>query len=152
MLFFAVTVVSYILFFIIPADPAKQFAGKGANADTIAKAKHFLGLDKPVYQQYGNFVWRLVYHHDLGHSWYNRESVNQIIGDAAPVTASLVLGGAFFWLLVSIPIGVLSAVRRGSLLDRGATSFVLIGISAHPIWIGLIFAWLFGYKFGLTPI
>ena len=65
MLFFAVTIVSYILFFIIPADPAKQFAGKGANADTIAKAKHFLGLDKPVYEQYGHFVWRLVYHHDL---------------------------------------------------------------------------------------
>ena len=65
-LFFAVTVVSYVLFFIIPADPAKQFAGKGANADTIAKAKHFLGLDRPIYEQYGKFVWRLVYHHDLG--------------------------------------------------------------------------------------
>ena len=152
MLFFAVTVVSYVLFFIIPADPAKQFAGKGANADTIAKAKHFLGLDKPVYEQYGSFVWRLVYHHDLGFSWYNREDVNQIIADAAPVTASLVLGGAFFWLLLAIPIGVLSALRPRSLLDRAAMTFVLIGISAHPLWIGLIFAYFFGYKWGLTPI
>jgi peptide/nickel transport system permease protein len=152
MLFFAVTVVSYILFFIIPADPAKQFAGKGANADTIAKAKHFLGLDKPVYQQYGDFVWRLVYHHDLGFSWYNREDVNQIIADAAPVTASLVLGGAFFWLLLAIPVGILSALRPRSLLDRAAMTFVLIGISAHPLWIGLIFAYFFGYKWGITPI
>ena len=152
MLFFAVTVVSYILFFIIPADPAKQFAGKGANADTIAKAKHFLGLDKPVYEQYGNFVWRLVYHHDLGFSWYNREDVNQIIADAAPVTASLVLGGAFFWLLLAIPIGVLSALRPRSLLDRAAMTFVLIGISAHPLWIGLIFAYFIGYKWHITPI
>jgi peptide/nickel transport system permease protein len=152
MLFFAVTVVSYILFFIIPADPAKQFAGKGANAETIAKAKHFLGLDKPVYQQYGDFVWRLVYHHDLGFSWYNREDVNQIIADAAPVTASLVLGGAFFWLLLAIPVGVLSALRPRSLLDRAAMTFVLIGISAHPLWIGLIFAYFFGYKWGITPI
>jgi peptide/nickel transport system permease protein len=145
LLFFAVTVVSYILFFVIPADPARQFAGKGANAATIAKAKHYLHLDEPIYQQYGRFVWRLVYHHDLGHSYYNRESVNQIIADAAPVTASLVIGGALFWMLIAIPIGVLSALRPRSLLDRGAMTFVLIGISAHPVWIGLIFAWLFGF-------
>jgi len=68
------------------------------------------------------------------------------------VTASLVIGGAVFWLLLSVPIGVLAAVRRGSLLDRGATSFVLIGISAHPVWIGLIFAYVFGYRLHLTPI
>jgi peptide/nickel transport system permease protein len=145
LLFFAVTVVSYILFFVIPADPARQFAGKGATPATIAKAKHYLHLDEPIYQQYGRFVWRLVYHHDLGHSYYNRESVNHIIADAAPVTASLVIGGALFWMLIAIPIGVLSALRPRSLLDRGAMTFVLIGISAHPVWIGLIFAWLFGF-------
>ena len=145
LLFFAVTVVSYILFFIIPADPARQFAGKGATPETIAKAKHYLHLDEPIYQQYGRFVWRLVYHHDLGHSYYNRENVNHIITDAAPVTASLVLGGAFFWMLIAIPIGILSALRPRSLLDRGAMTFVLIGISAHPVWIGLIFAWFFGF-------
>ncbi|MGE5272377.1 MAG: ABC transporter permease [Verrucomicrobiota bacterium] len=152
MLFFAVTIVAYILFFIIPADPARQFAGKGATQDTIAKAKAYLGLDKPIYVQYYNFVKRLVVHQDLGHSWYNRESVNQIVADAAPVTASLVIGGAILWMLIAVPIGVLSALRPRSLLDRGAMTFVLIGISAHPIWIGLIFAWLFGYKWGLTPI
>jgi peptide/nickel transport system permease protein len=145
LLFFAVTVVSYILFFVIPADPARQFAGKGATPATIAKAKHYLHLDEPIYQQYGRFVWRLVYHHDLGHSYYNRESVNHIIADAAPVTASLVIGGAFFWMLIAIPIGILSALRPRSLLDRGAMTFVLIGISAHPVWIGLIFAWFFGF-------
>ncbi len=152
MLFFAVTIVAYILFFIIPADPARQFAGKGATPDTVERAKKYLGLDDPIYVQYGHFVERLVVHQDLGHSWYNRESVNQIVADAAPVTASLVIGGAFFWMLIAVPIGVLSALRPRSLLDRGAMVFVLIGISAHPIWIGLIFAWLFGYKWGLTPI
>jgi peptide/nickel transport system permease protein len=134
MLFFAVTIVAYILFFIIPADPARQFAGKGATPEMVAKAKHYLGLDRPIYVQYGHFVGRLVLHQDLGHSWHNRESVNRIVADAAPVTASLVIGGAVFWLMLAIPIGVLSSVRRGSLLDRGATSFVLIGISAHPVW------------------
>ena len=61
------------------------------------------------------------------------------------MTASLVIGGAFFWMLIAIPIGVLSALRPRSLLDRGAMTFVLIGISAHPVWIGLIFAWFFGF-------
>jgi peptide/nickel transport system permease protein len=152
MLFFAVTIVAYILFFIIPSDPARQFAGKGATPETIAKAKHYLHLDEPIYQQYGRFIWRLVYHQDLGHSWYNRESVNRIVGDAAPVTASLVIGGAVLWMLIAVPIGVLSALRPRSLLDRGAMTFVLIGISAHPIWIGLIFAYFIGFKWHITPI
>ncbi len=152
MLFIAVTIVSYVLFFIIPADPAKQFAGKGATPETIAKAKHYLGLDKPIYDQYYTFLERLVVHQDLGHSWYNREGVNRIIKDAAPVTASLVFGGALFWLMLAIPVGVLTALRRRSLLDRGATVFVLVGISAHPVWIGLLFAYFFGYRLHLTPI
>ncbi len=152
LLFFAVTIVSFVLFFIIPANPAKQFAGKGATPATVAKAKHYLGLDRPVYIQYGNFVKRLVIHGDLGHSWYNRESVNRVIGDAAPVTASLVIGGAIFWLLLAVPIGVLSALRPRSLLDRGSMLFVLFGISAHPLWIGLIFAYFVGYRWHITPI
>ena len=153
LLFFAVTVVSYVLFFIIPADPAKQFAGKGANADTIAKAKHYLGLDEPIYIQYGSFVWRLVYHQDLGPLLVQpRERQSDHRATPRPVTASLVLGGAFFWLLLAVPIGVLSALRPRSLLDRAAMTFVLIGISAHPLWIGLIFAYFFGYRWGITPI
>src|SRR3954453_22783477 len=102
MLFLAVTMVAYILFFIIPADPGKQFAGKGATPATVAKANHYLGLDRPIYFQYYTFLERLVVHQNLGHSWYNRESVNTIIKDAAPVTATLVLGGAFFWLMLAI--------------------------------------------------
>ena len=152
MLFFAVTIVSYVLFFIIPADPARQFAGKGATSATVEQARHYLGLDKPIYAQYYDFVNRLVIHGNLGFSWYNRESVNTIIGDAAPVTASLVLGGAFFWMLLALPIGILSALRPRSLIDRASMTFVLIGISAHPIWIGLIFAYFIGYKWGITPI
>src|SRR5437588_2610519 len=88
----------------------------------------------------------------LGRSFTNRESVNYVIGQAAPVTASLVFGGAIFWMLLALPIGILSALRPRSLLDRASMTFVLIGISAHPIWIGLIFAYFFGFKLGWTPI
>ena len=78
--------------------------------------------------------------------------MNDVVARAAPVTASLVLGGAVLWLLVSVPVGVFSALRPRSLLDRGTMVFVLIGISAHPVWIGLILAYFLGYKAGLFPI
>ena len=64
------------------------------------------------------------------------------------MTASLVIGGAIVWMLIAIPVGLLSAMRPRSLLDRGATVFVLIGISAHPVWIGLILSYVFGLKLG----
>jgi peptide/nickel transport system permease protein len=68
------------------------------------------------------------------------------------VTAALVFGGAIFWLTLSIPIGIISALRPRSLIDRAGMVFVLIGLSAHPVWIGLIFAYFIGYKLELTPI
>jgi peptide/nickel transport system permease protein len=151
-LFLAVTIVSYILFFIIPADPAKQVAGKGAQQAQVDRVKHALHLDRPIYDQYWLFLSRLVFHGDLGHSYYNRESVNTIIGDAAPVTASLVFGGALIWMLIALPVGILSALRPRSFLDRSSMTFVLIGISTHPIWIGLIFSWFFGYKLRHFPL
>src|SRR4051812_13252137 len=151
-LFLAVTVVSYVLFYIIPADPAKQACGQSCNAEQVARVRHFLGLDRPIWYQYWHFISRLIFHFDLGHSYFNRESVNQLVADAAPVTASLVFGGAVVWMLIALPIGVLSALRPRSIMDRASMTFVLIGISAHPIWLGLIFAYFIGYKWGITPI
>jgi peptide/nickel transport system permease protein len=151
-LFLAVTVVTYIIFFIIPADPARAVAGKNPTPEMILRARHYLGIDKPVYIQYLRFLDRLVIHQDLGRSFANRESVNTEVGKAAPVTASLVFGGAIAWMMIALPIGILSALRPRSLLDRASMTFVLIGVSAHPIWIGLIFSYFFGFKWGITPI
>jgi peptide/nickel transport system permease protein len=72
--------------------------------------------------------------------------------NAAPVTASLVFGGAILWLSIALPIGILSALRPRSLLDRTAMVFVLVGISAPSFWIGLILAYVIGFKLGWTPI
>ena len=152
MLFLAVTVVTYVIFFIIPANPAALVAGKSATLADIQRAEHFLGTDRPVYIQYAKFLNRLVIHQSLGTSFATRQSVNTIVGRAAPVTASLVFGGAVLWMLLALPVGILSALRPRSLLDRAAMVFVLIGISAHPVWLGLIFVYTFSYKLGLTPI
>jgi peptide/nickel transport system permease protein len=151
-LFLTITVVAYVIFFIIPVNPAALACGQRATPACIRNAKENLGLDKPVYEQYGRFLTKLVVHQDLGRSYTNRQSVNTTVAAAAPVTASLVLGGALLWMLIALPVGILSALRPRSLIDRTAMVFVLIGISAHPVWIGLILAYIVGFKLGWTPI
>src|SRR5262249_34406377 len=98
------------------------------------------------------FVWNIVRHQSFGYSYWDGTSVRWIIGQDAPVTGSLVVGAAFFWLLIAIPVGILSALKPRSLLDRGAMVFVLIGVSAPTVWIGLMLAYTFGYRLGWTPI
>src|SRR5665213_105740 len=151
-LFFVATIITYLIFWVIPADPAALAAGKSATPADIERVRHFLHLDKPIYVQYWYFVKNLVWHGSLGMSFVNRESVDEIIGKDAPVTASVVFGGALFWLSLSIPVGILSALRPRSILDRITMTFVLIGISAHPVWIGLLLSYFIGYKLHLTPI
>ena len=147
-LFIAVTIVTFVIFFITPSDPARLVAGRGATEADIERARKFIGLDDPVPIQYLNYLKRLVFDQSLGFSFATRQDVNDIVFAAAPVTASLVFGGAILWMIVSLPVGVFSALRPRSLFDRIAMTFVLIGVSAHPVWIGLIFAYFFGYRWG----
>src|SRR6476659_2877774 len=166
-LFFVVTLVTYVIFFLVPNDLASKVAGQGSSQAQRARAIHYLGLDRPVYVQYGKFMWRLIKpvpvhvagvpvfvlpQGDLGRSFVRATPVSTLILTAAPVTASLVFGGVIMWLLIALPVGILSALRPRSLLDRASMTFVLIGISAHPVWIGLIFAYVFGFKLGWFPI
>jgi peptide/nickel transport system permease protein len=151
-LFFVATVVTYLIFWVIPSDPAALAAGKSATPADIARVRHFLHLDEPIWRQYLRFVWQLVRHGSLGQSFVNRQSVDTMIAKDAPVTASLVFGAAIVWLAVSIPVGILSALHPRSILDRFSMTFVLIGISAHPVWIGLLLSYFFGYRFHVTPI
>jgi len=161
-LFLAVTIVSYIIFFLVPAEPARLMAGPQAGPDTVARVRKQMGLDDPVVVQYGRFLGDLMpvsfdggVHlkpPSLGRSYATRQPVTEIIKDAAPVTAALVFGGAILWMLIAVPVGILSALRPRSLVDRSAMLFVLIGISAHPVWLGLIFIYFIGYRAGLTPL
>jgi peptide/nickel transport system permease protein len=150
-LFIAVTMFTYVIFFIIPTDPATLAAGKSARPADIARVRHYLGLDRSVPYQYGLFLKRLVIDGSLGRSFANRRDVDTMIGEAAPVTASLVVGGVILWMLVALPIGILSALRPRSWLDRSAMFFVLIGISMPVVLVGLIFQYLIGFRWGLTP-
>jgi peptide/nickel transport system permease protein len=154
-LFIAVTMVSYIIFFLVPAEPARLVAGPQAPPDAVERARKFLHLDEPIWQQYLRFLGRLspitfdgakpeLKEPSLGRSFATRQEVNHIVKAAAPVTISLVIGGAILWMLIALPIGILSALRPRSLLDRSAMVFVLIGISAHPVWLGLLLSYFIG--------
>jgi peptide/nickel transport system permease protein len=110
-LFVAVTMVTYMIFYVIPANPARLACGQRATETCIKSAEHRLGLNRPVPVQYAMFMKRLVIDRSLGRSFTNRQDVNQSILDAAPVTASLVFGGAILWMLLALPIGILSALR-----------------------------------------
>jgi peptide/nickel transport system permease protein len=151
-LFFCATITAYIIFFVIPSDPAQIACGTHCTPQIIAHVRESLHLNLPIYQQYWLFLWNMIRHGSLGYSYADGQSVNSIIKQDVPVTASLVLGGAVFWLSLSIPIGILSALRPRSVGDRSAMVFVLIGISAPPVWIGLILIYVFGFKLGWTPI
>jgi peptide/nickel transport system permease protein len=162
-LFIAVTMVSYTIFFLVPAEPARLVAGPQAPPDAVERARKFLHLDDPIWKQYLRFLHALspvtfdgarpeVKTPSLGRSFATRQEVNKIVKAAAPVTISLVIGGAILWMLIALPVGILSALRPRSLLDRGAMVFVLIGISAHPVWLGLLLSYFVGYRLGLTPL
>jgi peptide/nickel transport system permease protein len=151
-LFLAVTLVTYVIFFLVPANPARQAAGQAATPERVAEVEERLGLNDPVYLQYGNFLKRLVLDQELGYSFVNRRPVNDEISRAAPVTATLVFGGMIFVLLVAIPIGILSALRPRSLIDRAAMTYVLIGISLPSFWIALVLSYVVGFRLGWTPI
>jgi peptide/nickel transport system permease protein len=152
-LFFVATLVTYVIFFLVPNDPTR-ITGFGLNASPAlaAEVRSALHLDVPAYQQYWIFVWNMIRHQSLGYSFQDGASVRWIIGQDARVTASLVFGGLIFWLSISIPIGILSALRPRSIFDRLAMVFVLIGVSAPPVWLGLILAYVFGFRLGWTPI
>jgi peptide/nickel transport system permease protein len=153
LLFIVITFVTFVIFFVGPNNPARAVCGgEQAKRACLVLATQKLGLDKPMPVQYWKFLKRLVVHQDLGTSYATSQSVNQRIKQAAPVTASLVFGGAVLWMIIGLSVGIFSALKPRSLIDRSAMIFVLIGVSAHPIWIGLIFEYVFGVKLGWTPI
>jgi peptide/nickel transport system permease protein len=144
-----ITFFTFVIFFVIPAESRSLVQG---TSSTISLRRQFDIEGKSIFEQYGTFVWQIVRHGDLGRSYVNNQPVTEKLGDAIPVTAALVIGGALMWLMIALPVGILSALRPRSLLDRIAVIFVLIGVSAHPVWIGLIFSYFLGFKLHLTPI
>jgi peptide/nickel transport system permease protein len=146
-----ISVAVFALFYLVPADPARTIAGRLATPETVAAVRHRLGLDRPVPDQYLHFLAGLL-HGDLGYSFYNSEPVTTLIADRLPVTVSLTLGAAVVWLLLGVGSGVASARHPRSLLDRGATLFVLTGLSMPTFLVGLLLLYVLFFRLHLLGV
>ncbi len=153
-LLLVVSFITFVMFVLLPsADPALLRAGRNPSPEVVAAIRENLGLDKPWYAQYWFYIRDLVLHFDFGYSYQNNVAVRETIFDRLPATVSLAIGGAVVWLLVGIPIGIISAIKRGSLLDRLAMGGALLAISAPVYWVGLVSIYLFSEDLGkLAPI
>jgi peptide/nickel transport system permease protein len=148
-----VTFITFLIFYTLPsADPAVLRAGRSPNPELVKQIRHQLGLDKSFFQQYGHYMNRLVLHFDFGYSYQNNINVKQQIFDRLPATASLAIGAAIVWILTGIGIGIISAIKRRSLLDRLAMGGALVAISAPVYWLGLVVLYLFSSDIGKFKI
>jgi peptide/nickel transport system permease protein len=152
-LLFVVVALTFVLFDVLPSgDPAKLRAGRGASHATILHIRHELGLDQPIYTQFYDYAKGVVTHFDLGYSYFSHASVGSLIADRLPATVSLAAGAVAIWLLVGVSVGIVSAVRRRSLLDRSAMGTALVFVSAPEYWLGLLALFLFASDIGKLPL
>jgi peptide/nickel transport system permease protein len=148
-LLFLVSFLTFVVFYLFPsADPAQLRAGRQPNPQLVAQIRHNLGLDRPWPVQYFDYMKRLVLHFDFGYSYQNNVPVKQLIFDRLPATASLALGAAVIWILSGVAVGIISATRPRSFVDRAAMGGALVAISAPVYWLGLVSLYLFSADIG----
>ncbi|HYV00760.1 MAG TPA: ABC transporter permease [Actinomycetota bacterium] len=157
-----VSFVTFLIFVKLPAsDPAHRAIGRTATPETIRAIRKTLGLDKPWYVQYWKFAKGIipwpglflgdVKQHGVYFSWNTYTSVREDIFKRLPVTMMLGMGAAVVWMLVGIPIGILSAIRRRSLADRSAMIFAILGVSLPIFWLAYVFLYIFWFRLGWLP-
>jgi len=145
------TGVVFVMFFVAPHNVASLIAGRQATPETVALVKHRLGLDRPVTDQYRDYMWRLL-HGNLGYSFYNSTSVRSLVWQRVPVSFSLALGAAALWLVIGVSAGVLAATRPRSLADRAVTVGALFFYSMPSFLLGVIVFYLLFYRLHLAGI
>lgn len=143
----AATTLMFALFFVIPGDPISLKSGeKSIPPEILKNIEEKYGLDQPVIVQYGRF-WKNLFQGDLGYSYKNEQSVNTILGDGLSTSARLLFWAAVAQLLIAFSVGLVSAIRRGSLGDRIATVFT-VGVQGIPVFVSGLLA---QYFFGVLP-
>jgi peptide/nickel transport system permease protein len=146
-----VSLFTFLLIFLGPVDPAQALVGDRAGEETINAVRQEYGLDQPIYVQYARYVSHLV-QGDLGDSLYFQIPVKEAIFGAFPATAELALSIMVVALLIGIPMGVITALRANSALDRGLTVFGLLTISVPSFLFGLLLIYFLAFKLALFPI
>jgi ABC-type dipeptide/oligopeptide/nickel transport system permease component len=145
-----VTILTFGILFLVPGDPATVLAGKDQSPEKLANIRRNLGLDKPIYVQYGLFVERLL-HGDLGESYQRQRPVTEMIRESLPNTVQLAVAAVLIELL-GIPLGIYSALRQFTFWDTALTTSALI-IWGIPVFVlGLFMQYVFGLRLGWLPV
>ncbi|MGA3563237.1 ABC transporter permease [Melissospora conviva] len=161
---FAVSVIAFGLFFALPADPVTGMCPKNCNAERLDRVRTELGLNDPKTEQYANYMKGIFVGRDLGsaqggqcaapclgYSYVNSESVTDTFARVLPVTLSVVLPAAVLWLALGVGLGMVSALRRGTLLDRISIGFTLTFASMQLYFVGAVLLLIFVYTWKILP-
>ncbi|WP_062212044.1 ABC transporter permease [Aureimonas sp. AU12] len=146
-----VSLVTFALLFILPADPVRQIAGRTASAQTVANIRAQLGLDQPFLVQYLRYLGNLL-QGDLGRSYLQRSQVSELIVSRLPASLLLMAAGIACELAIGLTMGLVAAVRRGSATDHALMVGSFVGVSAPQFVVGLLLLYVFGVKIGWFPI
>ena len=153
LLLWVVSGITFIVFNVLPsADPALLRAGRRAEPEVLANIRRTFGLDRPLYVQYLDYMRDVFLHFDFGRSYRNDVDVRSQLLDRLPNTLYLVAGAVVVWLTIGLSVGMISAVKRGSFLDRFSMTSALVAISAPVYWLGLVVLYLFSKDIGRFPL
>jgi peptide/nickel transport system permease protein len=146
-----ITFVTFVLLYLLPADPARQIAGRSATAETVASIRAQLGLDDPLLVQYWRYLTGLL-QGDMGRSYLQRAEVFELIAARLPASLLLMVSAIATELLIGLTIGVVAALRRNRAEDHGLMIFSFVAISAPQFVIGILLLYIFAVKLGWFPI
>ena len=143
--------ITFLLVFLLPADPARMVAGPSASVATVNSIRHEMGLDRPFAAQYGIYLGRLV-HLDLGRSYKQGSSVSSLVASRMWPTFQLMLGAIALELMIGLPLGIWAALRRGGWPDSVVMGLAFLGAAAPQFWLALSLVYLLAYRFALFPL
>ena len=146
-----VAAVTYLLLYMLPADPARMVAGRSATKDQVDLVRTQLGLDRPIWEQFAGYLWKLV-QGDLGRSYLQRTQVTDLLAARLPASLLLMAGGIFCELVIGLTLGTIAALRRNSVLDQGLMITALMFISTPQYVVSLSLIYVFAYWLGWFPI
>jgi peptide/nickel transport system permease protein len=147
----AVLLATFLLLKLVPGDPARAVAGPRATDAAVAVVREDLGLDEPVWAQFGRYLERVATG-DLGSSAVSRVPVSRIVGENAPVTIWLVIGGASMSVVLAVPAALAAASFRGRVVDRVIRAGTMVGLTVPPFWIGLLLLEFAAVRTGWFPV
>ncbi len=145
-----ITLGAFSLVLLLPGDPAVTLAGDNPTPDQIERIREVMGLDRPIYAQFADWLGGVV-RGDFGESLYSGTGVTDLILQRIPVTAWLTVFAISIAIIVGVPAGIYAAARRGSWIDRALTVFMSVGITIPSFWLGLIFITIFAVNLGVFP-